>query len=102
MIASLPRILWHSNKPLLEERLARCYGTRAMHLGASVTCQKSPHARWWSRAITSKLLSTNIIKATQEKGICPTYEFIASTEVGPRDIVGTLQTGYPCAQDLKD
>jgi hypothetical protein len=102
MIASAPRIPWRSNKPLPGERLVRCYGTHAVHLGAFMTYQKSPCSRWWSHAITSKLLSTNIIKATQGKCIGPTYEFIASAEVGPGDIVGTLQTGYPCAQDLKD
>jgi hypothetical protein len=41
----------------------RRYGTRAVHLGASVTCQKSPRAQWWSRAITSKSSGTNIIKS---------------------------------------
>jgi hypothetical protein len=49
-----------------------------------------------------KSSSTNIIKAAQGKGIGPTYGFITSPDVGSRATVGTLQTGYPCAQDLKD
>jgi hypothetical protein len=66
-----------------------------------VTYQKSPRARWWNRAITSKSSSTNIIKAAQRKGIGSTCGFVASPEVGPGVTVGTMQTGYPCAQDLK-
>jgi hypothetical protein len=80
----------------------RRYGTHATHLGASVTDQKSPCARWWSRTVTSKLSSTNIIKVAQRKGIGATCRFAASPEVGPGATVGTLQTGYTYAQDLKD
>jgi hypothetical protein len=32
--------------------------------------------------------------------IGPTYEFVASPEVGPRASVGTLKTGYHCIQVL--
>jgi hypothetical protein len=41
-------------------------------------------------------------KVVQGKGIGPTCWFVASPEVGLGATVGTLQTGYPCAQDLKD
>jgi hypothetical protein len=41
-------------------------------------------------------------KLRREKGIYPTRGFIASPEVGPGATVGTLQTGYLSAQDLKD
>jgi hypothetical protein len=61
-----------------------------------------PRSQWWSRAITSKSSCTNIIKAAQGKGIGPTYGFVTSPEAGPGATIGTLQTGYPCAQDLKD
>jgi hypothetical protein len=79
-----PRIPQRSSESLPGERLVRRYDTRTPHLSASVTCQKSPRAQWWSRAITSKSSSTNIIKAAQEKGIGPTYGFIALSrgEVG--------------------
>jgi hypothetical protein len=66
-----PRIPWCSSKLLLGERLARRYGTRATHIGASVTCQKSPHAQWWSRANTSKSLGTNTIKSCAGKRYWP-------------------------------
>jgi hypothetical protein len=39
-------------------------------------------------------------KPHRGKGIGPTYGFTASPEVGPGATVGTLQTGYPCVQDL--
>jgi hypothetical protein len=80
----------------------RHYGTRAAHLGTSVTYQKSQHTRRWSHAIISKSSSTNIINVTQGKGIGPTYGFATSLEVGPGATLGTLQTRYPYAQDLKD
>jgi hypothetical protein len=41
-------------------------------------------------------------KVAQGKCIGPTCGFVASPEVGPRVTVGTLQTRYPCVQDLKD
>jgi hypothetical protein len=66
-----PRIPLCSSKLLLGERLARRYGTRATHIGASVTCQKSPHAQWWSRANTSKSLGTNTIKSCAGKRYWP-------------------------------
>jgi hypothetical protein len=56
---------------LLGERIARRYGTRATHLSASVTCQKSPRAQWWSCAITSKSSGTNIIKSHAGKRYWP-------------------------------
>jgi hypothetical protein len=34
------------------------------------------------------------------KGIGPSYGFTASPEVGLGAIAGTLQTRYPCVQDL--
>jgi hypothetical protein len=96
------RILRCSNKPLPRERLARHHNTRTVHLGASMTCQKSPCTRWWSHAITSKSSCINIIKAAQGQGIGPTCGFVASPEVGLGGTVCTLQTGYPREQDLKD
>jgi hypothetical protein len=95
-------IPWRSNKSLPGEHLARHHGTRAAHLGSSVTCQKLTRAQWWSRAITSESSSTNIIKTVHGKGIGPTCGSVASPKVGSGATVGTLQTGYPCAQDLKN
>jgi hypothetical protein len=83
MIVSAPRIPRRSDKPLSGERQARRYGTHATHLSASVAYQKLTRARWWSRAITSKSLSTNIIKDVQGKCIGPTSGFVSSPEVGP-------------------
>jgi hypothetical protein len=52
--------------------------------------------------MTSKSLGTNIIKSCVGKRYWSHPHVRHLSRGGPGAIVGTLQTGYPCAQDLKD
>jgi hypothetical protein len=78
-----PRIPQRSSKSLPGERLARHYSTRAAHLGASLTCQKSPRAQWWKHAVTSKSSDTNIIKSCAGKRYWPHLRVRRLSRGGP-------------------
>jgi hypothetical protein len=59
-----------------------------------------PCVRWQGRTTASRYQGTKFKKAAREKDAGPTSGFATSPEVGPGDIVGTLQTGYPRIQAL--
>jgi hypothetical protein len=78
----------------------RCFSIHVAHLGASTlimycnvpTGGTAPPLQSRQVQISSKL--------RRAKGISPTCGFTASPKVGPGANIGTLQTEYPCAQDL--
>jgi hypothetical protein len=78
----------------------RRFGIHVTHLGASTlimycnvpTGGTAPPLQSRQVQISSKL--------RRAKGIGPTCGFTASPKVGPGATIGTLQTEYPCAQDL--
>jgi hypothetical protein len=78
----------------------RRYGIHATHLDAS-TPIKYRHVPAGGTAPPLQSRQVQILsKLRREKGISPTCGFTTSPEVGPGATVGTLQTGYPRAQDL--
>jgi hypothetical protein len=62
--------------------------------------QMPPCVRWWNRSTASKPSSTNIVKVVRGKRYWPHLRVHYLTRVGPRPTVGTLQIGYPYAQEL--
>jgi hypothetical protein len=78
----------------------RRYGIHDAHLGASAPI-KCSHLSTGGTAPPLQSRQVQISsKLRRGKDIGPTCRFAASLEVGPRATVSTLQTGYPCAQDL--
>jgi hypothetical protein len=72
-----------------------CHAPRRLHdLSKIATCLMAPSLQSHQVQISSK--------AAQGKGIGPTCWFVTSPEVGSGATIGTLPTGYPCTQDLKD
>jgi hypothetical protein len=84
----------------LGKRQARCYDIHVAHLAASTEI-KYHHVP--AGGTVPPLQSHQIqisSKPRGEKGIGPTCGFTASPEVGLGATIGTLQIGYPRAQDL--
>jgi hypothetical protein len=78
----------------------RHYGIHVMNLGA-FTPIKYHHMPTGGTAPPVQSRQVQISsKPRRGKCIGPTSGFIASPDVGSGAIVGTLQTGYPCAQDI--
>jgi hypothetical protein len=78
----------------------RHYGIHVMHLGAFAPI-KYHHVPTGGTAPPVESRQVQISsKPRRGKRIGPTSGFTASPDVGPGAIVGTLQTGYPCAQDI--
>jgi hypothetical protein len=87
-------------KCFLRKRQMRRYGIHDAHLGASAPF-KCSHMSIGGTAPPLQSRQVQISsKLRRGKDIGPTCRFAASLEVGPGATIRSLQTGYPCAQDL--